>query len=125
MREIVESVFDLGDGFGGYFYPSKEFFVNNRSRFSFVLVAMLLWLGFSVTGGEVDRSLSDSRLATLDRLMQAALSANPEISLNDLLKATSSTFLATEKCLQATSRPPLILEPEPEMSRRHWRSPAV
>ena len=95
MREIVESVFDLGDGFGGYFYPSKEFFVNNRSRFSFVLVAMLLWLGFSVTGGEVDRSLSDSRLATLDRLMQAALSANPEISLNDLLKATSATLSPT------------------------------
>ena len=88
--------------------------MNNRSGLVFILVATLLWFGVALIGGEVDRSLSNARLATLEKLMGEALSANPEMDLNGLLKATSETFKATEKCLQATTRPPLVLEPESE-----------
>ncbi|MBO4619493.1 MAG: hypothetical protein J5654_05225 [Victivallales bacterium] len=88
--------------------------MNNRSRLVFILVATLLWFEVAVIGGEVDRSLSNKRLATLEKLMDEALSAKPEMDLNGLLQATSETFKATEKCLQATTRPPLVLEPESE-----------
>ena len=88
--------------------------MKHRSGFSVILAAALLWFVVAAFGGEVDRSLSDGRLATLKQLTSAALEANSELDVNGLVAAISGTFKATEKCLQDSRRPPLILEPESE-----------
>ena len=88
--------------------------MNNRSGFSFILAAALLWFGLAAFGGEVDRSLSDARLATLEQLTSALLEAHPELDAAGVVKATAAAFKATEVCLQSDKRPALVLEPESE-----------
>ena len=85
--------------------------MNKLMRFALVLLMFMACLGM-LTAAELDRSLSDARLAGLEKLVDETLSANPDIVADELVPMISNAFKALEPCLSATKRPPLILEPD-------------
>ena len=79
-------------------------------RFAFILLTFMAYVGMFATAAELDHSISDERLAMLEKWMGDMVAVNPEITEEQLANAIEARFKALEPCLAEEKLPQLVLE---------------